>query len=533
MFARMNRRALGKVLASLAVVVAGLPTAASAQKPSTLKIVMTSDLKVIDPIWVSTQIGRTHAYLVYDTLFSLDSDLKPQPQMVDSYTVSPDGLVYTFKLRDGLQWHDGKPVLAEDCIQSVKRWAERDGVGQRLMQHAKAFEVVDDKTFRLTLKDPYGFVIASLAKPGSTVPFMMPKRIADTPGTTQIRDATGSGPWMFKTDEWKPGEKVVYIRNPNYKPRAEPPSGLAGGKVARFDRIEWVWIPDVQTAVKALQNGEIDAIEALPLDLLPMLDRNKDIAFLRGKYPGQYTFRLNWLHPPLDNPKIREAIGYAIDQRPYLEAQVGNEKFFELCKAYFICGTPLASEAGMAGRLEGNAAKARALLKEAGYDGTPLVLMHSTDLPALTNLAPVAKAQLERAGFKVDMQSMDWQTTVARTNKKDPPAQGGWSIFLTSWGTLDSSDPIVSQNLNASCANATPGWPCDKRIEELRDQFALESDAQKKKAIADEIQTRAVTLGTHFPLGEWYGLFAYRTNTKGWLPPMTAMLFWNAEKTGP
>ncbi len=213
------------VIGGLALAVAALPLTALAQKPSTLKIVMTSDLKVIDPIWVSAQIIRTHAYLVYDTLFALDADLKPQPQMVDSYTVSDDKLVYTFKLRDGLQWHDGKPVTAEDCVQSVKRWASRDGVGQRLLAHTQAFDVVDDKTFKLTLKDAYGFVLASLAKPGSTVPFMMPKRIADTPGTQQISEATGSGPWIFKTDEWKPGEKVVYIKNPNYKPRAEPSLG--------------------------------------------------------------------------------------------------------------------------------------------------------------------------------------------------------------------------------------------------------------------------------------------------------------------
>ncbi len=529
MLPRLTRKLFLGLAAGASLALATVP--ASAQKPTTLRVVMHSDLKVIDPIWVSAQIARTHGYLVYDTLFSLDADMKPQPQMVESYETSADGKVYTFKLRDGLTWHDGTPVKAEDCIQSVKRWAERDGVGQRLMQHTQSFDVVDDRTFRLTLKEPYGFVIASLAKPGSTVPFMMPKRIADTPGTQQIKEATGSGPWIFKADEWKPGEKIVYVKNTAYKPRAEPPSGLAGGKVAKFDRIEWLAMPDIQTAANALMSGEIDAIEALPLDLMPMVEKDKSIAFMRGKYPGQYTFRLNWLHPPLNNPKVREAIGYAIDQKPYLDAQIGNEKFYNVCKAYFICGTPLASTAGMDGKLEGNVAKARELLKEAGYDGTPVLLMHSTDLPALTNLAPVAKAQLERAGFKVDMQSMDWQTTVGRTNKKDPPANGGWSIFVTSWGALDSSDPIVSQNLNASCEKATPGWPCDKRIEELRDQFAMESDAQKKKAIADEIQTRAAMLGTHYPLGEWYGLFAYRKDTKDWLPPMTAMLFWNAEKT--
>ncbi|MBV8393665.1 MAG: ABC transporter substrate-binding protein [Alphaproteobacteria bacterium] len=531
MQAQSRRGILGAIAGGAALLLAALPMTAWAQKTSTLKIVMASDLKVIDPIWVSAQIGRTHAYLIYDTLFALDADLRPQPQMVDSYTVSDDKKVYTFKLRDGLAWHDGQPVKAEDCIQSIKRWASRDGVGQRLMAHTEALDVIDDKTFKLTLKDAYGFVLFSLAKPGSTVPFMMPKRVADTPGSQQIKEATGSGPWIFKTDEWKPGEKVVYVKNPNYKPRAEPPSGLAGGKIAKFDRIEWLWIPDVQTAVSALQNGEVDAMEQLPLDLMPVLEKDKSIVFERGKFANQYTFRPNWLHPPMNNPKVREAIGYALDQRPFLEAQVGNDKFYATCKAYFICGTPLASDAGMQGRLEGNAAKSRELLKEAGYDGTPILLMHSTDLPALTNLAPVAKAQLEAGGFKVDMVDLDWQTLVGRTNKKEPLAQGGWSAFATSWGALDSSNPIVSQNLISSCENATPGWPCDKKIEELRDQFALEGDPAKRKAIADEIQVRAVTLGTHFPLGEWYILFAHRTNTKGWLPPMSAMMFWNAEKT--
>ncbi len=525
------RRGLTTAIATLAVT---WPLAAIAQSPpTTVRAVMHSDLKVIDPIWVSAQIARTHGYLVYDTLFALDADMKVQPQMVDSYKVSDDKLTYTFVLRDGLQWHDGKPVLAADCVQSIKRWAERDGVGQRLMQSTKDLEAVDDKTFRLTLKEPYGFVVESFAKPGSTAPFMMPKRIADTPGTQQIRDATGSGPFVFKADEWKPGEKVVYVKNANYKPRAEPPSGLAGGKVPKVDRIEWLVMPDVQTAVNALQNNEIDIIEALPPDLLPMLQTNKSIVYQRGKYPGQYTFRINWLHPPFDNPKIREAAGYAIDQKPFLDAQIGDEKFYQVCKAYFICGTPLATTEGMDGRLEGNVAKARELLKEAGYDGTPVVLMRTTDLPALVNLAPVAKAQLERAGFQVDMQSGDWQTTVSRTNKRDTPANGGWNLFLTSWGALDSSNPIVSQNLNASCEKATPGWPCDKKLEELRDQFARAPNLEEQKKIAAEIQVRAVTLGTHYPLGEWYGMMVHRTNTKGWMPPMTAMLFWNAEKTGP
>ena len=525
------------LIAGMAMLAAAGPLAAFAQSapqsaPTTLRASMHSDLKVIDPIWVSAQIARTHGYLVYDTLFALDADLNPKPQMVDSYKVSDDGLTYTFVLRDGLQWHDGKPVQAADCVQSIKRWAERDGIGQRLMQNTKDIEVVDDKTFRLVLKAPYGLVISSLAKPGSTAPFMMPKRIADTPGTQQIRDATGSGPFIFKADEWKPGEKVVYVKNPNYKPRAEPPSGLAGGKVAKVDRIEWLVLPDMQTAVSALQAGEIDLIEGIPPDLMPMLKGDKSLVTERGRYPGQFTLRLNWLHPPFDNPKIREAVGYAVAQQPFLDAQVGNPDLAKPCKTYFICGTRLATDAGMEGRLEGNVAKARELLKEAGYDGTPIVILHPTDLAFLANLAPVGKAQLERAGFKVDMQTTDWQTAVARTNKRDPLANGGWSVFLTSWGALDSNDPVISQNLNASCEKATPGWPCDKKIEELRDQFAASTDPEQQKKIAAEIQVRAATLGTHYPLGEWYGMSVRRSNVKGLMPPMTAALFWNVEKTG-
>ncbi|WP_218578477.1 ABC transporter substrate-binding protein [Vineibacter terrae] len=529
----MLKRLYRAVIGGLATAAVAWPLSLSAQAPSTLRMVMHSDLKVIDPIWVSAQIARTHGYLVYDTLYALDANLKPQPQMVAGHTVSPDGLVYTFTLRDGLQWHDGKPVTAEDCVQSIKRWAERDGIGQRLMQNTQELVPVDARTFRLTLKGPYGLVIESLAKPGSTAPFMMPKRIADTPGTQQIRDATGSGPFIFKADEWKPGDKVVYVRNANYKPRAEPPSGLAGGKVAKVDRIEWIVMPDPQVAANAMLAGEIDGNEALTPDLLPLVEGDKSIVLMRGTYPGQYTFRLNWLHPPFDNPKIREAVGYAIDQKPFLEAQVGDPRFYQLCKAYFICGTPLATTAGTEGRLEGNVAKAKALLQEAGYDGTPVVLMRPTDLPFLVNLAPVAKAQLERAGFKVDMQSMDWQTLVSRTNRREPPAQGGWNAFATSWGALDSSDPVISQNLNASCEKATPGWPCDKQIEDLRAAFARQTDMEQRKKIAAEIQARAVMLGTHYPLGEWYGVLAYSSKTKGWLPPMSATIFWNVEKSGP
>ncbi len=519
-----------KFLARLLVLFAAASFALPALAQSTLKGVMHSDLKVLDPIWASAQISRMHGYMVYDTLFGLDADLKPQPQMVDAWSVDPAGLIYSFTLRDGLAWHDGAPVTAEDCIASLARWGSRDVMGIKLFANIKTLTATDAKTIRLELKQPYGLVLESLAKPAGLVPFMMPKRVASAPATEQIKDPTGSGPFIFKSDEWRPGDKVVYVRNPKYVPRAEPPSVFAGGKVAKLDRVEWLSIADPQTAVNALETGEIDVVEGVAHDLLPLLAKKKGIAVERGAYANQYDLRPNWLHPPFDNPKMRLALAYAIDQREYLESAVGDPAYWRLCKTLYGCGTPLASNAGTEGLLEGNIARAKELMKEAGYDGRPIVLLHVSDVSSLSNLAPVAKAQLERAGFKVDMRSADWQTHLSRVLRKEPPEDRGWNVTLSSTGVIDMVNPVTSLFLNAACEKASAGWPCDAKLEEMRDAFARETDAVRRKAIAEEIQVRALQIGTHFPLGEWFGASAVSTRTSGWLRPPSAMVFWNVTR---
>jgi len=286
----------------------------------------------------------------------------------------------------------------------------------------------DARTIKMVLKEPYGLVLESLGKGSANIAFMMPKRIAETDANTQITDATGSGPFIFKKDEWKPGEKAVYLRNPKYKPRSEPAVGLSGGRVAKVDRVEWITIVDQQTQVSALINGEVDLVEIVPPDLLPLLQKEKNIKVVTTNTAGrQYAMRFNVLHKPFDNPKIRQAVLYALDQKAFLDANVGNPAFYKECKSLFPCGSPLESTKGWDDKVSGNVAKAKQLLQEAGYDGTPIVLLHQTDTAGHNNLATVAKPQLEKAGFKVDLQPMDWQTLVSRRAKREPIAQGGWS----------------------------------------------------------------------------------------------------------
>jgi peptide/nickel transport system substrate-binding protein len=468
--------------------------------------------------------------MVYDTLFALDRNLQVKPQMVDTWTVSDDKLTWTFTLRDGLEWHDGAPVTAEDCVASLKRWSARDGMGQKLMSFVASLEPSGPKTFVMKLREPYGLVLSTLGKPTSNVPFMMPKRIAETDPNKQITDPTGSGPFIFRKEEWKPGEKAVYVKNAKYKPRAEPPSGFAGGKVPKVDRVEWVWIGDSQTAVNALINGEIDFIEAPPHDLLPLVANDPNIELLVIAPMGrQYAFRFNVLHKPFDNAKVRQAVAYALNQKDFLDATIGNPKYYVTCKSIYPCGSPLETTKGWDDKIGSDIAKAKALLTEAGYDGTPVVLMQSTDIPSLSNLAPVAKSLMEKAGIKVDLQAMDWQTLVSRRAKKDPPAGGGWSAFLTSWGSVDVLDPVSTNFLNAACEKATFGWPCDADLEKLRDAFAKETDPARQKAIAEQVAQRGAEYPTHVVLGQYLQPSAFRKTITGVIVA-TNVVFWNIEK---
>ena len=496
----------------------------------TLKVVKHSDVKIVDPIWTTAYIVRNHGYMIYDTLLALDDKLVLKPQMLEGWKVSDDRLTYTFTLRDGLKFHDGAPVTSEDCIASIRRWASRDAMGQKLMTFVKELKAVDDRTFTLALTEPYGLVLESLGKPSSNVPFIMPKRVAETPGNTQIKEFVGSGPFVFRADLWRPGEKTVYEKFKDYKPRPEPASGLAGGKNVHVDRVEWINITDAQTAANALLTGEIDILEQPLHELHPILEKDKNVELFDYNVLGsQYSFRFNVLHKPFDNPRIRQAVFYALNQKDILLAAVNDPRYFKECKAIFICGTPYATDKGFEDKLTSNFAKSKEILKQEGYDGTPVVLLFATDTNT-GRLTPIVKSLLERGGFVVDMQAMDWQTVLSRRSRKEPLNAGGWSGFMTSWVSADLLDPIVSAFVGAACDKAAIGWPCDARLEELRDAFAKTTDPAKRKELAEAVQVRESEYPTFVHLGQFNVPLAKRRNVTGMLAAPVPV-FWNVRKT--
>ncbi|GAB2884559.1 ABC transporter substrate-binding protein [Paralcaligenes ginsengisoli] len=497
---------------------------------TTLKLVPNGDLKILDPMFTTAYITRNHAYMVFDTLFAQDSKGDIKPEMIDKWSTSADGKKWSFTLRDKLMFSDGTPVTAEDCIASIERWAKKDSLGKAMMKAGAQFKAVDAKTFELTLNEPFGFVLDGFAKPSGYALFIMPKRLADTEPSVAIKEMVGSGPFLFKKDEWVPGSKAVYVKNPNYVPRAEPADGLAGGKVVKVDRVEWNYIPDGNTATAALMNGEVDMIEQVSPDFLPVLEGNKDIT-LSTSVSSEGLMVPNQLFPPFNNPKARQVLYYLVNQNEYLAAVGVPEKYrVKYCPSLYSCGSPYATDAGAAPFKNMDIEKAKELLKEAGYHGEKVVVLHPTD----TVIAPatlVIAQNLKKAGVNVDVQSMDWATLSARRIKKDAPDKGGWNIFLTQAGYFDINNPLASPWLAAACGNSLPGWPCDKKLDELRTQFMQTSDAAKRKALAADIQVEAYQSVPYVMWGEYKQVFATR-GLKDYTPMKSGIaVMWNVEKT--
>jgi peptide/nickel transport system substrate-binding protein len=524
----MKQRILRGVVAAA---IAGA-VSASALADSAFKAVVHADLKNIDPIWTTAYITRNHGYMIWDTLFATDEKFEIQPQMAESATVSEDGKTYTIKLRPGLKWHDGSPVTPDDCIASIARWGKKDGMGQQMMAVVESMEAVDDLTFTIKLKETWGLVLAALGKMSSNVPFMMPKRLAEVSAQEQIPESIGSGPYIFVKDEWVPGSKAVYVKNQAYVPRDEAPSAAAGGKHVYVDRFEWHYIPDHQSAMNAIVNGEVDYWEAVPADLAPVVDAAEGVRILQADpYGSQGWIRINHLHAPFNNKAARQAIQYVVDQETYLQAIVGTPDLYKVCPAVFMCDTPYATDIGSDRVMMQDFDKAKAMLKEAGYNGEKIVLMHPTDLATLSAATQVTAQLLRQAGINLEVQAMDWSTLTSRRAEKKAPEEGGWHIFHTSWIAPDLINPVANIGVSGGGEEkAWFGWPTDPEIEALRQAFARETNPAKQKQLASQVQQRAMDTVTYIPIGQYLQYRAIRDNVTGFLAAPVPY-FWNLGKS--
>ena len=502
----------------------------------TVRAVIGDDLGSVDPVWTTADTTRLASLMIYDTLFGWDADLVSQPQMVDTWSVTDDGLDYTFTLRDGLAFHDGTPVTSTDVIASWKRWAMMDARGQMIATFMDRFEEVDDKTWKVMLKEPFGQLISAIGSPFSMPLFIMPERLASTPADQELTEAMGSGPFRFAAEERVPGSISVFVKNEAYVPRAEPLSGMAGDKSAHVDRVEWLSINDEQTAASALQAGEVDILYVPSADLLPGLLAQDDIrSFETDKSGIQGIMRLNHLNPPFDKPEIRHALQNFVHQKDTILAVTGNPDGGQVCGAILICGSPWGSEIGAEDLIsdapnEERNAKGMAALEAAGYAGEPITILYPQEARIQGNATLVIAEAMRQAGVNVNLVPTDWATVRQRRTVKES-GPNGWHIFLTYGGGISSSDMAFHIPASAGCDDAWFGWPCDAEIERLRRAWVTEADPEKARQIAEDYQKRAMEVTVYLPYGQFDSIMAVREEVQDIPSVPETLVFWGMTKT--
>ncbi|HEY4040820.1 MAG TPA: ABC transporter substrate-binding protein [Rhodopila sp.] len=526
----MQRRSF---LAGTAAASALTRPALARTKPRLLRYVPQADLTVIDPVLTTAYITRYHATMVWDQLFGIDSNLQPQPQMVEGHSIEDDGRLWIFTLRDGLRFHDGEPVRGQDCVASIKRWAARDPMGQALLARVAEMAAPDDHRFTIRLTRPFSLVLNCLAKIGPPALVVMPERLASTDPFQAIKEVVGSGPFRFVGSERVVGSRVVYARNADYVPR---PTGttdwLAGPKIVNFDRIEWTVMPDPATAAAALENGEVDWWENPPNDLLPMLDRNAGVRTeANGPLGTIGTAVFNHLYPPFDKSAVRRVILRAISQADFMTAAAGTDpRMWRDGIGIFTPKTPMATSAGMdiITAPKADPATLGKALRDAGYQGERIVLMSASDQVAQTAQCNVAMDLMQKLGMTVDLAVMDWGTLVQRRASKAPPDKGGWNMFITAWSGLDMATPVTNQTLRSNGAKAWFGWPDLRPVQSLIDAWLEAPDLPSQQKIAAEIQAKALELVPYAPTGQYFGRTACRDDISGIIPGQ--FVFWNVRR---
>jgi peptide/nickel transport system substrate-binding protein len=496
----------------------GAPALAQGDAAHLLRFVPQADVTALDPLTTTSYAVRNHGHLCWDTLYGLDAEFRPQPQLAEGHVVEDDGRRWTITLRDGPTFHDGEKIRAADAVASIRRWMTRDTHGQTLAMRLDSIEAADDRRIVLRLRRPFGVMLDALGKSSSYPCFIMPERVANRPANAAMDEIVGSGPYRFVTAERQSGVQVVYRRFDRYQPTpAGTPAVTAGPKLAHFERLEWRILPDPSTIGAALQAGEVDWWERMAPDLRPLLARRRDVVVDRVETQGTVAMlRPNHLHPPFDDPAVRRALLSGISQADVMAAIMGDDRSrWRDGMGCFPPDSSLASDEGLAA-VTGprDLAAARAALAATGKAGAKVVLLNPADQVNNSNATLVCADTMTRMGFEVEVATSDWGTMLARRAKKDPPAAGGWNAVYVAFGGEDLTNPGGHPLLRGNGPDAWFGWPTSPGLEALRDEWLEAPDAEAQKRIGRAVQAQFFKDVPYVPLGQYFLDSAYRRGLK-------------------
>ncbi|MCC6716681.1 MAG: ABC transporter substrate-binding protein [Acetobacteraceae bacterium] len=510
------------VLAGATSLALSAPSLSRAQRrdPRVLRFIPNTGLTVLDPFWTASLVTGNHGYHVWDTLYGTRGDYTPGPQMAEGHTVNAEYTDWRIRLRPDLWFHDGTPVLARDCVASLRRWAKRDSFGAVMWPALDELVAEDDRTLRFRFKRRFPRLLEALGRTSGLPAFIMPERFGAVDAFTAIKEVVGSGPFTFVADAFVPGATVAYAKFDKYVPRQDAPNRTTGAKIAHFDRVEWTTMTDNGTAVAAMQSGEMDWWESTPADLRDLVRGSRNLKLeVKDEFGWMGILRFNLLQPPFDNVKLRRAFLAAANQHDFLRAAAGEgEHAWQTCRAYFPCGAPSVTQtAGTAAMpMPDDLAAARKAIAEAGYNGEKVVLLVPTDIHHHNAFGQVSADLIRRLGMNLDFQAMDWGTMIQRITNRGPVEKGGWNLYHTAGSNVSMASPALNFFIRGD--KGWTGWYENAEVEKLRAAWRETAPDEPQQPIFDAIQQTLFNDPPFVPLGQYSTFTTFNREISGVLP---------------
>ena len=506
----------GVLVAVLALVLVAATTAGAQEQPrmgGILKVAMIGEPPTLDLHTTTAVIVQQITWHIYEGLYTYDRGYNAIPLLAESHSVGDKGRTYTFKLRRGVKFHNGKELTAADVVASLTRWGRLATPGKQFWKNVEGLEAKDPLTVALYLREPSGAVLMGLARPNNGA-VVYPKEIAEAAGDNPVKEYVGTGPYRFV--EHKPDRHVRLARFKEYAARAEPPDGFGGTRTAYLDELLFVPVPDVAVRLAGVETGEYHLGLQIQQDQYERVKTLPGVAAAVIKPEGWSTAVLNHKQGLMTDRRLRQAFQAALDMEPIMAAGFGNKAFYRLDPGLSFPEQPQwHSTAGGELYNQKNPSKAKTLLRQAGYAGQPVRWITTKEYQWMYKNALVARQQLEAVGFRIDLQVVDWATLVQRRNKPEV-----WDVFST--GITFNPEPAFS---TATICN-WPGWWCQEDKEQWMEALSRESDPKKRRAMWEKVQTIFYEDVGRVKLGDFFGLTAARREVQNYRPT-NEMNLWN------
>ncbi len=475
--------------------------AGEGQPGGRLRVAIIGEPPSLDIHQTTATIVALITWHIYEALFTWDAEFATIPLLAESYEVSEDGMTNSIKLREGVLFHNGNEMVASDVIASLERWAGVSGLGAGIMENTSDIVEVDDYNIEFNMSAPLGSFVVLLARQNQGLA-IYPKSVVDASPTDSLTEFIGTGPYRFT--EQQADRFILFSRFDDYVGQEGEANGYAGPKAAYLDEIEFIPVPDEAARIAGLQAGDYHYLEAIIPDQVGILEGDSNVAVEILPPSGWEVLVLNMAQGVMTNPTIRQAFQAAISCEPILQASQG-EGYFRVDPGFMLQETVWHSTVSAELYNQGDPAKASQLLQEAGYDGTPIRFLTTTEYQDQYNTAEVAKQQLEEAGFTVELVVTDWATLIANRAIEDQ-----WEVFTT--GFSFRPDPVGMPPV-PGCD--WPGWWCTDEKVEVVARLQGESDFEARYAAFEELQTLWYTDVPGVKLGDSFGITARSPNLQG------------------